>query len=137
MCSSDLEDVGNADPHALPLAVAAAQAHELCGLPESRLAMAQAVTYLATAPKSKASYNGLGLAQQAVRERGSLPVPSSLRNPSSRVGRQLGWGRDYHDPHAAGGWLADHYLPDDLRGTHFYRPTRNGHEAKLADRLAT
>lgn len=131
------EDVGNADPQALTLAVAAAQTHELCGLPESRIAMAQAVTFLATAPKSKASYLGLGAAQSVVRERGSLPVPVALRNPSSSVGRQMGWGRDYQDPHAAGGWVAEHYLPDELRGTRFYHPTRNGVEARIADRLAT
>jgi putative ATPase len=131
------EDVGNADPQALVLAMAAAQAHELCGMPESRIPLAQATAYLASAPKSKAAYLGLKAAQKVVMDRGSLPVPLHLRNPSSSVGEALGWGRDYQDPHAAGGWVAEHYLPDALRGTTFYQPTRNGAEARIADRLQT
>jgi putative ATPase len=131
------EDVSNADPLALPLAVAAAQAHEMTGLPESRIAMAHATTYLATAPKSKASYRGLHAATEAVHARGSLPVPLHLRNPSTGLGKSLGWGRDYQDPHAAGGWVPEHYLPDALRGSRFYEPTRNGHEARIADRVQT
>lgn len=131
------EDVGNADPQALPIAMAAAQAHELCGLPESRIPLAHATAYLACAPKSKAAYLALGAAQAAVQRHGSLPVPLHLRNPSSSVGEALGWGRDYQDPHKAGGWVAEDYLPDALRNTTFYQPTRNGVEARIADRLAT
>ena len=131
------EDVSNADPHALPLAMAAAQSHEMCGLPESRIALAHATTYLACAPKSKASYLGLAQALAVVEQTGSLPVPNALRNPSSSVGRKLGWGSDYQDPHAQGGWVAEHYLPETLRGQHFFHPTRNGAEARIADRLAT
>jgi len=131
------EDVGNADPQALPLAVAAAQAHEMTGLPESRIAMAHATTWLACAPKSKASYLGLDAAMADVREHGSLPVPMHLRNATTNLGRQLGWGKDYHDPHAAGGWVPERYLPEMLADTTYYDPTRNGHEARLADRLAT
>ena len=131
------EDVSNADPHALPLAMAAAQSHELTGLPESRIALAHATTYLACAPKSKASYHGLAAAMAVVQATGSLPVPNALRNPSSSVGKSLGWGSDYHDPHAAGGWSPDHYLPDALQGRHFFTPTRNGAEARIADRVAT
>ncbi len=131
------EDVSNADPHALPLAVAAAQAHEMTGLPESRIAMAHATTWLACAPKSKASYLGLDAALAAVRQHGSLPVPLHLRNATTNLGRQLGWGKDYQDPHAAGGWVAEQYLPDQLAAAQFYEPTRNGQEARLADRLAT
>ncbi len=131
------EDVSNADPHALPLAMAAAQTHELCGLPESRIALAHAATYLACAPKSKASYLGLAEALAVVEQTGSLPVPNALRNPSSSVGRKLGWGSDYQDPHAQGGWVAEHYLPETLHGRHFFHPTRNGAEARIADRVAT
>lgn len=131
------EDVGNADPQALVVANAAAQTHELCGLPESRIAMAQAVTYLACAPKSKAAYLGLAAAMQAVERHGTLPVPAHLRNPSSAVGRSLGWGSDYRDPHADGGFNDQSYLPDRLANTVFYEPTRNGVEARIADRLAT
>ena len=131
------EDVANADPQALQVAVAASQAHELCGLPESRLAMAQATTYLACAPKSKASYVGLALAQSAVERWGTLPVPDHLRNASSAVGRALGWGETYRDPHADGGFNDQGYLPEALRDAQFYTPTRNGLEARIADRLAT
>ncbi len=131
------EDVSNADPHALPLAIAAAQAHELTGLPESRIAMAHATTYLATAPKSKASYLALRAATEAVQSRGSLPVPNHLRNASTGLAKQMGWGKDYQDPHAAGGWVPEHYLPDAIRGATFYEPTRNGHEARIADRVET
>lgn len=130
------EDVANADPQALPLAIATSQAHELCGLPESRLAMAQATTYLACAPKSKASYLAFGLAQQAVERTGTLAVPDHLRNPSSSVGKALGWGEGYRDPHADGGFNNQGYLPDALRHAVFYAPTRNGHEARIAERLA-
>ena len=131
------EDVGNADPHALPLAMAAAQSHELCGLPESRIMLAQATAYLATAPKSKAAYRALGAALEVVESTGSLPVPNALRNPSSSVGKKLGWGSDYQDPHKAGGWVPEHYLPETLRGRHFYHPTHNGAEARIAERVAT
>lgn len=131
------EDVSNADPHALSLAVSAAQAHEMTGLPESRIAMAQATTYLACAPKSKASYLALDAAMAAVSTHGSLPVPLHLRNATTSLGRDLGWGRAYQDPHAAGGWVVERYLPDALQGAQFYHPTRNGAEARMADRLAT
>jgi putative ATPase len=131
------EDVSNADPLALPLAIAAAQAHEMCGLPESRIAMAHATTYLATAAKSKASYLGLHAAQSAVRDHGSLPVPMHLRNATTGFTKTLGWGRDYADPHAAGGWVPAQYLPEALRDSQFYVPTRNGHEARIADRVQT
>jgi putative ATPase len=131
------EDVSNADPQALPLAMAAAQTHEMCGMPESRIALAHATTYLACAPKSKASYHGLAAAQAMVEQTGSLPVPNALRNASSSVGKKLGWGSDYQDPHAQGGWVPEHYLPEALRGQHFFQPTRNGAEARIADRVAT
>ncbi len=130
------EDVSNADPQALVLAVAAAQSHELTGLPESRIAMAQATTYLACAPKSKATYLALAAASEVVQRTGSLEVPLHLRNPSTGLTRNMGWGKDYDDPHAHGGWTPGHHLPTALAGKHFYEPTRNGHEARIADRLA-
>lgn len=129
------EDVSNADPQALQLAVACAQAHEITGLPESRIAMAHAATYLACAPKSNASYAALGRAVQAVRETGSQPVPVRLRNASSSTARELGWGQGYRSPHEAGGWTPEHHLPDALVGQQFYHPTRNGYEARIGDRL--
>ncbi|MCO4760052.1 MAG: replication-associated recombination protein A [Myxococcales bacterium] len=131
------EDVGNADPRALPLSVAAAQAHELVGLPESRISIAQAVTFLATAPKSNASYKALGQAIEAVRAHGSLPVPLRLRNASTALARQLGHGKGYRYPHNEGGFIAESYLPDALEGAQFYKPTQNGYEARIAERLRT
>lgn len=131
------EDVSNADPTALTVAVAAAQTHEMCGLPESRIAMAQAVTYLACAPKSKASYLALDAALRDVEARGTLPVPDHLRSAQSSVARQLGWGAGYRDPHQDGGFNDQGYLPLALRGAQYYQPTRNGLEARIADRLAT
>ncbi len=131
------EDVSNADPTALSLAVAAAQTHEMVGLPESRIAMAQATTYLACAPKSKASYLGLAAASQAVEATGSLAVPIHLRNPTTSLAKDLGWGAQYQDPHAQGGWVAEAYLPKELTDVQFYQPTANGAEAKIGQRLET
>jgi putative ATPase len=130
------EDVGNADPRALPLAVATAQSHELTGLPESRIAMAQCATFLATAPKSNASYLGLQRATEAVRQRGALPVPSPLRNASTPLARQLGWGAGYAYPHDAPERVPASTLPDALRGARFYQPTAQGYDARIAERLA-
>ncbi len=129
------EDVGNADPRALPLAMAAAQAHELVGLPESRIPMAQAVTFLATAPKSDASYRALNAATRAAQAHGSQPVPLRLRNASTALARRLGYGDDYRNPHRAGGFEPERYLPDALAGAQFYVPTANGYEARIAARL--
>lgn len=131
------EDVGNADPRALQLAVASAQGHELVGLPESRIAMAQTVTFLATAPKSNASYKALNAAAKAVRGHGSLPVPLRLRNASTALAKRLGHGEGYRYPHDAGGFVAESYLPDALADAQFYRPTGNGYEARIGARLET
>ena len=93
------EDIGNADPNALTLAVSAKDAVHFVGLPEAALNLSQAVTYLATAPKSNASYLALSEAQRAAREHGILPVPLSLRNAPTGLMRNLGYGRDYEYPH--------------------------------------
>ena len=131
------EDVGNADPMALSLAVAAQSAVHFVGLPEAALTLAQAVTYLATAPKSNASCRALAEAQKALREHGALPVPLSLRNAPTRLMKDLGYGRGYRYPHDAPGAFVDgDYLPDVLRGKVFYAPTDRGHEQRIRDRLA-
>ena len=130
------EDVSNADPRALPLAVAAAQAHEMTGLPESRIILAHAVTYLASAAKSNASYLGLKAATDAIRSHGAQPVPIALRNPDSAISRNLKWGEAYRNPHRAGGFETADYLPDALHGKQFYQPTENGYEGRLKERLA-
>jgi putative ATPase len=116
------EDVGNADPQALVVAVAAAQAVEHVGLPEARLNLAQAAIYLALAPKSNASYVAITEATADVREHGSVKPPKALRD-GSWYGRQLGHGHGYVDPHDdPAGFEVDH-LPDELKGRKYYRPT--------------
>ena len=121
------EDIGNADPHALLVAVAAAQAVEHVGLPEARLNLSQAAIYLARAPKSNASYVALKEASRDVRERGNLAPPKALRD-GSWYGRQLGHGKGYVYPHDdPRGFEVDH-LPDELKGTTYYRPSGSGEE---------
>ena len=131
------EDIGNADPMALPLAISAKDAVHFVGLPEAALNLAQVATYLASAPKSNASYKALSEAQRAARECGSLPVPLSLRNAPTGLMRELGYGREYEYPHdAPDAVVAGEYLPEELSGQVFYRPTDRGHEKTIRDRLA-
>jgi putative ATPase len=121
------EDVGNADPRALLVAVAAAQAVEHVGLPEARLNLAQATIYLARAPKSNASYVALREAAEDVREHGNAEPPDALKD-GSYYGRRLGHGAGYIYPHDdARGFEVD-YLPDVLKGRTYYRPSGNGEE---------
>ena len=122
------EDVGNADPRALLVAVAAAHAVEHVGLPEARLNLAQAAIYLARAPKSNASYVALKEATADVREHGNIRPPKSLRD-ASWYGRQLGHGEGYVYPHEdPSGFDVDH-LPDELKGRTYYRPSGAGEES--------
>jgi putative ATPase len=123
------EDIGNADPRALLVAVAAAQAVEHVGLPEARLNLAQAAIYLARAPKSNASYRALDEASRDVRERGNVRPPVSLRD-ASWYGRQLGHGEGYVYPHGDPAGFDVDYLPDELKGTTYYRPSGQGEEAE-------
>lgn len=127
------EDVGNADPAALSLAVAAAHACELVGLPECQLTLAQAVTYLACAPKSNAATVGIGEARQEVREGRLLPVPRHLRDQHYAGAERLGHGQGYQYPHDA----EEGVVPQDYLGVErqFYRPVARGFEAELAQRL--
>lgn len=130
------EDVGNADPTALSVALSAKEAAHFVGLPEAALNLSQAVTYLATAPKSNASYRALSGAQRAAREHGALSVPLSLRNAPTGLMRNLGYGRDYEYPHDdPDAVVPAEYLPDELAGTVFYRPTDRGYEKTIRDRL--
>ncbi|MFN2628115.1 MAG: replication-associated recombination protein A [Gaiellaceae bacterium] len=121
------EDVGNADPRALLVAVAAAQAVEHVGLPEARLNLSQAAIYLARAPKSNASYVALKEASRDVREHGNARPPNSLRD-GSWYGRQLGHGEGYVYPHDDPAGFEVDYLPDELKGRTYYRPSGNGEE---------
>jgi putative ATPase len=121
------EDVGNADPRALLVAVAAAHAVEHVGLPEASLNLAHAAIYLARAPKSNASYVALKRASADVRERGNLRPPKALRD-GSFYGRKLGHGEGYIYPHDNPAGFDVDYLPDELKGTTYYEPTANGEE---------
>ncbi|MGN6109201.1 MAG: replication-associated recombination protein A [Kofleriaceae bacterium] len=131
------EDVGNADPQALGVAVAALQAVELVGLPEGVLPMTQAVTYLALAPKSNRALTTYAAARKLVRERGALPVPARYRPGSTALDRAQGHGQGYKYPHDfAGNYVPEDYLPDELVGTRVYEPGDSGFEQELARRLA-
>jgi putative ATPase len=130
------EDVGNADPHALPLAVAAMQAVDLLGMPEGNLALAQAVLYLALAPKSNSVYRAYGRAKRDVRERPSYPVPLHIRNAPTKLMSKLGYGEGYLYPHDFKGAIVDQtYFPPELEATRYYHPTPRGFEGELARRF--
>jgi putative ATPase len=131
ICAS--EDVGNADPQALAVAAAAVQAVEFLGLPECQLSLAQAVTYLATAPKSNAATLAIGKAREDVRSGRTLAVPPHLRDAHYRGAGQLGHGADYQYSHDhPGGWVAQAYLPEERR---YYEPVDRGYEAVIRGRL--
>jgi putative ATPase len=122
------EDVGNADPQALVVAVAAAHALEHVGLPEARLNLSQAAIYLARAPKSNASYIAISEATRDVQERGNLRPPKSLRDAHYAGAKKLGHGKGYVYPHEDPRGFDVDYLPDELKGTTYYRPSGNGEE---------
>jgi putative ATPase len=132
------EDVGNADPRALPLCVSAWDAYLRLGSPEGELALAHAVAYLAVAPKSNAVYTAFGEAWRDAREQGSLEVPLHLRNAPTELMRELGYGAEYrYDPDEPGGHAAGQtYLPEALRGRRYYRPRAAGLEIQIGQRLA-
>ena len=129
------EDIGNADPNALPLAVAAMQACEFIGLPECQLTLSQTVTYLACAPKSNAATVAIGEAIHDVREGRLLPVPIHLRDSHYQGSQQLGHGAGYEYAHDAQHGIAEQdYLGVDRE---YYRPVDRGFERELAGRLTT
>jgi putative ATPase len=132
------EDIGNADPRALHLALDAAEVYERLGSPEGELALAQAVVYLACTPKSNAVYVALDRAMADVRRHGTLEVPPHLRNAPTPLMRGLGYGRDYRydhdeaDAHAKG----QRYLPEQIGASTYYEPAPRGLEIRIAERLA-
>jgi putative ATPase len=129
------EDVGMADPTALPVAVAAAQAVEFVGLPEARINLAQAVIHLALAPKSNSVIRAIGAAAEDVRAGRSGSVPAHLRDASYRGAARLGHGQGYRYPHDyAEGVVAQDYAPDPVAGRRYYEPSRHGAEARYAER---
>jgi putative ATPase len=130
------EDIGNADPQALQVAVAAKDAVHFVGLPEGRIPLAQAATYLASAPKSNASYQAMLAAAQDVKERGALPVPLHLRNAPTALMQQLGYGKDYKYAHNYDHAIVDQeHLPKELLGKNYYAPSDSGYEKQIQERL--
>ncbi|MBN2645878.1 MAG: replication-associated recombination protein A [Desulfuromonadaceae bacterium] len=130
------EDIGNADPRGLQLAVSVQQGVHLIGMPEGRILLAQATTYLACAPKSNASYRGIDTARAEVRRSGALPVPLHLRNAPTKLMKELGYGQDYRYAHDGdNGYLEQDYLPEALSGSRFYQPVERGYEKTMAERL--
>jgi putative ATPase len=131
------EDVGMADPRALPLAIAAWEAYERLGSPEGELPLAQLVVHLATAPKSNAVYAAFKEAMRAAKETGSLMPPKHILNAPTKLMREIGYGQDYaYDHDTAEGFSGQDYFPDEMPRRVFYRPTDRGAEAAIGERLA-
>lgn len=134
ICAS--EDVGNADPQALVVAVAAAQAIERIGLPESQIILSQAVTYVATAPKSNASCNAIFAAEEEAAASGNLPIPPHLQDAHYKGSASLGRGTGYLYSHLyPNHYVEQQYLPYELSGREFYTPTGNGYEVRIAEHM--
>ncbi len=130
------EDIGNADPRALEIAIAVSRAVEFVGLPECRINLAHGVTYLSCAPKSNASYTGIEAALREVEQHGAQAPPVLLRSTGYSGAKDFGHGVGYRYPHDDGGYNAQRYLPDGLVGREFYQPTENGIEARIKEFLA-
>ncbi|MDO9229272.1 MAG: replication-associated recombination protein A [Syntrophales bacterium] len=132
------EDVGNADPRALTVAIDAMQAYHFLGSPEGELALAQATVYLATASKSNALYAGYGQVRATIEKTGTLPVPLHIRNAPTRLMKELDYGKGYLYAHDfTDAYIPQEYLPDELRGKggRFYRPTDRGYEKIIGERI--
>lgn len=130
------EDIGNADPRALQIALAVQQAVHFIGLPEARINLAQGVTYLATAPKSNASYVGIDEALAEVRKSGALPVPKHIRNAPTQLMKQLDYGKGYKYAHNyQDGFTEQTHLPDQLAGKNYYRSSNQGYEKLITERM--
>ena len=130
------EDVGLADPQALPQALAAKDMYVFLGSPEGELGLAQAVIYLATAPKSNAAYRALGVASQKARETGSLMPPAHILNAPTRLMKDLGYGKGYaYDHDTEDGFSGQHYFPDDMGRMTLYEPVDRGFEREIRKRM--
>lgn len=130
------EDIGNADPQALVVAVAAQQAFHFIGLPEGELALAQAAVYLATAPKSNALYVGYGKVRNVINTKGYLPVPLHIRNAPKKLMKDLDYGKDYKYAHNYNDvYVPQEYLPQEIIGEIFYQPKGMGYEKTIKERL--
>ena len=130
------EDIGNADPRALTVAVSGLQACELVGWPEAAISLAQVVTYLASAPKSNRSYLGLKAAQELVEQTGTLPVPLALRSSKTQAMKNLGYGKDYKYSHdSQKGYIRQSFLPENIKDKTFYEPSDHGFEKTIQQYL--
>ena len=130
------EDIGNADPQALVVAMAAQQAFHFIGLPEGELALAQAAVYLATAPKSNSLYVGYGKVKETIKTTGYLPVPLHIRNAPTKLMKDLDYGKEYKYAHDyPNSYVEQEYLPDEIKGHIFYQPKDNGFEKTIKERL--
>ena len=130
------EDVGNADPIAMIVANNAAQAVQFVGMPEARIILSQAAIYVASAPKSNASYMAINNALKDIGEKNIGSIPAYLRDQSYSGAKKLGAGVGYLYPHAyEGNYVKQQYLPDELLGAGYYKASENGYEKKIKDRL--
>ena len=134
ICAS--EDVGNADPNALMVAVSAAQAVERIGMPESQIILSQAAAYVATAPKSNAAYMGIAKAMKTVADTRTMPVPAHLQDRHYKGAEKLGHGLGYKYAHDyPNHYVTQQYLPDGVEGMRFYEPSENGYEKKIREHM--
>lgn len=132
------EDIGNANPNALLLATSTFQAIQMIGMPESRIILAQCATYLATSPKSNASYMAINDAMSTVGKTGPLPVPLHLRNAPTKLMKQMDYGKDYQYAHQyENNFIELEFLPDNIRGQKFYEPGENAREKEIRSFLKT
>ena len=130
------EDIGNADPRALELALSAMEAFRFLGHPEGELALVQAAVYLATAPKSNSIYTAHGAVKAAIHQHGALPVPLHIRNAPTSLMKEIGYGKGYKYAHEyPEAYVPQDYLPEKLKGRHFYEPTDRGYEKKIKEWL--
>ena len=130
------EDIGMADPQALVVAMAAQQAVHFIGMPEGNLALAEAVVYLATAPKSNSLYQAYSQVQEEIKQSPDEPVPLHLRNPVTSLMKKIGYGKGYKYPHDyPGHFVQQQHLPDSVKGKHYYTPSEQGYEKEVAQRL--
>jgi putative ATPase len=131
-----VEDIGLADPRALPTCIAAWEAFERMGSPEGELALAQAVIYMATAPKSNAAYTAYGAARRAARDTGSLMPPKAILNAPTKLMKDEGYGEGYeYDHDTAEGFSGQDYFPDEMERVKFYDPPERGFEREIRKRL--
>lgn len=130
------EDIGNADPQAIQVAVSAQQVFDFVGMPEGWIPMAQCCTYLASAPKSNASYAAYKSALGDVKHHGALEVPLHLRNAPTKLMKEIGYGKNYRYPHSFDqNFVKENYLPEQIGEKEYYQPTQNGYERHIAERL--